>query len=177
MRVEVIEKLERGMKEARRSSGEAGPSLAVKNFLAAIDSDDSLFCVAQPLTGPEETALAAGVVCSGDIILEFRLAEHSRQKALHFHLVEKLVELLKEAGSRDSLETTLCLTTASISVGGSHGVDHSKQKGLALWVKLSAQGESPEQALLRWGLGLAHIQQALLFTSRHLRLHLAQTGG
>ncbi|MGC2231721.1 MAG: hypothetical protein WBA09_09455, partial [Candidatus Acidiferrum sp.] len=78
--------------------------------------------------------------------------------------------------SRDSLEAALSLTAASISVGGSDGEDQRKQKGLALWVRLSAKGDSPEQALLRWSLGLAHIQQALLFTSRHLRLHLAQTG-
>jgi hypothetical protein len=31
--------------------------------------------------------------------------------------------------------------------------------------------------VLRWGLGLAHLQQALLFTSRHLRMHLGQMGG
>ncbi|MGB2621869.1 MAG: hypothetical protein WA857_06020 [Candidatus Acidiferrum sp.] len=164
------------MNEARTSGGEPGPSLAVKNFLAAIESDDSLFCIAQPLAGPGETASAGGVVCSGDIVLEFRQAEYSRQKGLHFLLVEKLVELLKEAGSRDSLEAALSLTAASISVGGSDGEDQRKQKGLALWVRLSAKGDSPEQALLRWSLGLAHIQQALLFTSRHLRLHLAQTG-
>lgn len=176
MRVEVIEKIEKGMKETRRGNGEAGQNLAVKNFLAAIESDDSLFCIAQPLAGPGETASAVGVVCSEDIVLEFRQAEYSRQKGLHFMLVEKLVELLSEAGSRDSLETILCLTAASISVGGSDVEDQRKQKGLALWVRLTAKGDSPEQALLRWGLGLAHIQQALLFTSRHLRLHLAHAG-
>jgi hypothetical protein len=44
-------------------------------------------------------------------------------------------------------------------------------------MRLAAQGDSAEQAVLRWGLGLAHVQQALLFTSRHLRMRLAQTGG
>jgi hypothetical protein len=41
-------------------------------------------------------------------------------------------------------------------------------------VRLLAKGDSAEQAALRWGLGLAHLQQALLFTSRHLRQHLKQ---
>ena len=91
--------------------------------------------------------------------------------------MEKLIELLKEAGSSESLETTLCLTSGSISVGSSGSQDKPSQKELALWLRLAAKGESPEQAVLRWGLGLAHIQQALLFTSRYLRLHLAQTGG
>jgi hypothetical protein len=48
-------------------------------------------------------------------------------------------------------------------------------KELELWIRLAAKGESPEQAVLRWGLGLTHIQQALLFSSRFLRLHLANT--
>lgn len=175
--MDVVEKI------TRRSGGGAGDvapdaaaSLAVKNFLAAIDIDDSLFCVAQPLAGPSADESAGGRVYSGDIILEFRQAEHRGQRSLHFLLVEKLAELLREAGSQESLATTLCLTTASIPISASGTQDNPNQKELALWIKLAAKGGSAEQALLRWGLGLAHIQQALLFTSRHLRLHLTRTG-
>jgi hypothetical protein len=49
--------------------------------------------------------------------------------------------------------------------------------GLALRVDLEAVGDSNEQATLRWGLGLAHLQQALLFTSRHLRQKISQKSG
>jgi len=157
--------------------GEAAAGLAIKNFLGAIDSDDSLFCVAQPLVGPSADESGVGLVYFGDIVLEFREAENGNNRNLHFLLMEKLIELLKEAGSSESLETTLCLTSGSISVGSSGSQDKPSQKELALWLRLAAKGESPEQAVLRWGLGLAHIQQALLFTSRYLRLHLAQTGG
>jgi len=176
MRVNVVEKMDKRAERAGEVPGDAAASLAVKNFLAAIDSDDSLFCVAQPLAGPSGDESTGGSVYSGDMLLEFRRAEHSRQRSLHFLLVEKLAELLKEAGSQESLATTLCLTTASISVGTSGSQEHAGQKELALWIRLAAKGDSPEQALLRWGLGLAHIQQALLFTSRHLRLHLTQMG-
>jgi hypothetical protein len=155
-----------------------GPTgLAIKSFLAGIESDDSLFCVALPLAGPSADEAVGDRVYFGDIVLEFRDAENRLNKRLHFLLMEKLIELLKEAGSQESLETTLCLTSGSISVSASGNPVKPNQKELALWVRLAAKGDSAEQAVLRWGLGFAHIQQALLFTSRHLRMHLAQTGG
>jgi hypothetical protein len=67
------------------------------------------------------------------------------------------------------------LTAASISMAKPIDQESPRQKELALWLRLDATGESAEQAVLRWGLGLTHIQQALLFTSRHLRLLLTQT--
>jgi hypothetical protein len=110
-------------------------------------------------------------------VLEFRQAELSGNRSLHFLLIEKLIELLKEAGSAETLEATLCLTPGSISMSSPGSEEKLIQKQFAIWIGLAAKGDSVEQAGLRWGLGLAHIQQALLFTSRHLRLHLAQTGG
>ncbi|MGC1366888.1 MAG: hypothetical protein WA829_14420 [Candidatus Acidiferrum sp.] len=179
MRVEVVEKIATPSKAATEAAGDASASLAVKNFLAAIDSDDSLFCVAQPLAGPSPEEAAAGSIYSGDMILEFREAEHCRQRSLHFLLLEKLIELLKGAGSQESLEAALCLTSGTIPAGGSLNAPSSEglpiQKVMALWIKLAAKGDSADQAVLRWGLGLAHLQQAILFTSRHLRLHLTQT--
>jgi hypothetical protein len=91
--------------------------------------------------------------------------------------MEKLIELLKEAGSAETLEATLCLTSGSISIGSSGSGEKPVQKQFAMWIRLAAKGDSEEQAVLRWGLGLAHVQQAVLFTSRHLRMHLAQTSG
>ena len=177
MRVEAIGEIPKRIGGAGVVVGDAAAGLAIKNFFAAIDSDDSLFCVAQPLTGPSADESAGGRVCSGDIVLEFREAENSRNRSLHFLLMEKLIELLKEAGSQETLETTLCLTSGSISVSASGTPAQPYQKELALWMRLAAKGESSEQAMLRWGLGLAHLQQALLFTSRHLRMHLGQANG
>ena len=77
-----------------------------------------------------------------------------------------LIELLREAGSTETLRATLCLTSGKAK--------QDKQRQVALWVRLAARGDSPEQAALRWGLALTHLQQALLFTSRHLRMQLAQ---
>jgi hypothetical protein len=186
MRVVVVEKIARRPEAAGIVGGDAEASLAVKNFIAAIDSDDSLFCAAQPLTRasveePKVDCDFSGTVYSGDIVLRFRRAEHSRLKSIHFLLMEKLTELLKADGSQESLEATLCLTQEEISVSSSVSAPENRemrnQGGMALWIRLTAKGDSPERALLRWGLGLAHVQQAVLFSSRHLRLHLTQTNG
>jgi hypothetical protein len=177
MRVEAVGEMPKRVGRSGVVASGAAAGLAIKNFLLAIDSDDSLFCVAQPLAGPFADEAADGRVYFGDIVLEFRRSELSQQRSLHFLLLEKLIELLKEAGSQETLETTLCLTSGSILMSSSGRQEKQNQKELALWIRLAAKGESAEQAVLRWGLGLAHIQQALLFTSRHLRLHLSQTGG
>jgi hypothetical protein len=167
MRVEAVGEMPKRTAGSGPVARDAAAGLAMKSFLAAIESDVSLFCVAQPLAGPSADEGAGGRVYFGDIVLEFREAENSRNRSLHFILMEKLIEL----------ETTLCLTSGSISVSSSGNPVKQNQRELALWIRLAAKGESAEQAALRWGLGLAHIQQALLFTSRHLRMHLVQTGG
>lgn len=176
MRVDAVGEMPRRIRRAAIVAGEPDAGLAIKSFLAAIDSGDSLFCVAHPLEGPSADESASGRVYSGDILLEFREAENSRNRNLHFVLIEKLIELLKDAGSNDSLEATLCLTSGSTLVTPSQTPGPAHQKELALWARLTAKGDSAEQAVLRWGLGLAHLQQALLFTSRHLRMHLGQMG-
>ena len=177
MRVEAVGEMPKRTAGAGVVAADGAAGLAIKTFLAAIESDDSLFCVAQPLAGPSADEGAGGRIYFGDIVVEFREVANSRNRSLHFILMEKLIELLKEAGSQESLETTLCLTSGSISVSTSGNPVKPNQKELALWMRLAAKGESAEQAALRWALGLAHIQQALLFSSRHLRMHLAQTGG
>ena len=166
MRVEAVGEMPKRAGETGAVTVDAAAGLAIKSFLAAMESDDSLFCLIGPIDGPSAEGAAGGRICSGDLVLEFRQAELKRQKSLHFLLIEKLLELLKDAGSSETLEATLSL------VPGKQG--QPNQKELVLRMRLTAKGESPEQALLRWGLGLAHLQQALLFTSRHLRMHLTQ---
>lgn len=171
--MEAIGEMPQRAGSAADGAGVAGAALAIKNFLAAVDGDDSLFCVAQPLAGPSADETANGRIFFGDIVLAFRDAANARNRSLHFLLMEKMIELLKEAGSQETLEATLCLTSGSIP----GDADRRSQKELALWMRLVARGDAPEQAILRWGLGLAHLQQALLFTSRYLRMQLGQTAG
>jgi hypothetical protein len=170
MRVDVAESLE-ALDEANSPPvEEAGAERALKSFFAAIESDDSLFaCEAR---GPRLANAASGgesgaAACSGDFVLRFRDASLDSSRRLYFALVEKLVELLKVAGSAESLAARMCLSADS-------GAE-MKPGGLALRLRLEATGSSPEQASLRWGLGVAHVQQAVLFTSRYLRQQIGQS--
>lgn len=169
MRVEVAEKIPLRTGRAKEFGADDAAGLAIKNFIAAIKSEDSLFCIVQPFEGLSLDESTGSSVYSGDVVFAFRDTEYKSQKSVHFLLLEKLDALLKAAGSQESLEATLCLTSGS--------ADELNQKELALWIGLCAKGDSPEQALLRWGLGFAQIQQALLFSSRFLRLHLTRASG
>lgn len=45
----------------------------------------------------------------------------------------------------------------------------SRNPNFALRLTLTGRGTTPQQAELRWGLGIAHLQQAMLYLSRTLR--------
>jgi hypothetical protein len=136
-------------------------SRALQNFFAAVKNEDSLFSVESPGSGPIRETEGAGEAFCGEVLITFRSEEDRGNASLHFTLVEKLTALLKEAGSAASLAATLCLV--KVRPKG------AKRSGLEVWLQLEATGDSAEQAEMRWGLGLAHVQQALLFTSRMLR--------
>lgn len=166
MRVEVVESpIENQSAETTFSDG--ATERALKNFFAAVASDDSLFATESPGTmisdGPSDRHTCAAVFA-----VRFRDEQQASSKALHFSLIEKLTELLQAAGSSESLAAMLCLLPAK--------VEQSKLSGFHLWMRLEATGTSSEQAGLRWGLGLAHVQQALLFLSRYLRQQISQNG-
>lgn len=167
MRVEAVEKIPKRTARAE-AAADAAATLAIKNFVAALQNNDSLFALLEPLEGPARDGESSERTFFGDIVVGFKQEEFSRQRGLQFLLVEKMIELLREAGSKDTLEAKLCLTSQHPLEG------EGGQKQHALCVRLLAKGDSAEQAALRWGLGLAHLQQALLFTSRHLRQYLKQ---
>ncbi|HKV25946.1 MAG TPA: hypothetical protein VJN93_15240 [Candidatus Acidoferrum sp.] len=177
MRVQVIEKIVHS--EGSRTAGPTAQesALPIKNFLAAMESDDSLFQIGQPLAVAFLVPSGQECECLGEVIIEFRAAEQRAKRSLHFQLVEKLVELLKAAGSQEKLEARLCLTTAAIPLGSPQHRDARLNGELGLWLQLNAKGATKDQAELRWGLGLSHLQQALLFTSRHLRQFISSPGG
>jgi hypothetical protein len=162
MRVEVVESLTKPNEGALPSQDDAGVERALRSFSAAIESDDSL------LTCEVANVGSSGTTCGADFALRFRGGGLASNRRLHFSMVEKLVELLREAGSPDALAAQMCLTSDSSA--------EAKASGFALRMRLEARGDSPEQARLRWGLGVAHVQQALLFTSRYLRQQIAQNG-
>ena len=76
---------------------------------------------------------------------------------------------LKELLERDTTDTArVTLRTSSCDF------TTENRRGFCLSIRLVAEGSSAQQAELRWGLGLARIQQALLFRSRTLKQKIAE---
>ena len=160
MRVEILANV--AVPEAARP---AADNRALQAFLASLNDEDSLFratlCALQ-LAAPTPAETPS---FSGSVVLSFSSEAHNRDRGLYYVLIEKLTELLKEAGSANALEVRLGLCNQA-----EPGAPTARN---SLVLELMARGSSREQAELRWGLGVAHLQQALLFTSRLLRQQLS----
>ena len=161
MRVEIVEKIPEHSWVSRETAKGAPENRALQNFFSSLNSEESQFSVEYPGSGTVHQSGETGEVYCGDFVITFRSPEEAENTALHFSLLEKLSELLRSAGSSATLGVMLSLTKVPSRKG--------QKAGVALELRLEANGESVEQAELRWGLGLAHVQQALLFASRWLR--------
>jgi hypothetical protein len=161
MRVEIVEKLPEHSWASGKKAKDTPDNRALNNFFSSLSSEDSHFSVEHPGSGAVHESGQAGEVYCGDFVIKFRAPEDQENTSLHFTLLEKLSELFRNAGSSATLAVMLSLIKVSVCEG--------RNAGLALGLRLEANGDSLEQAELRWGLGLAHIQQGLLFVSRWLR--------
>ena len=166
MRVDVIERLPEHGAATAEAAEDASVRLALQNFQSLMQGDDSLFVSEHRGNWRVSRAGDGRGICSGKFSLSFKEKESGRNRGLYFQVVQKLIELLKGAGSPEALMARLCLVSA--------GKEESSPGVFSLGIELEAVGDSGEQAALRWGLGLAHLQQALLFTSRHLRQLISQ---
>ncbi len=169
MRVDIVESIPERRGGMGQASEDSAVKLALKNFQNAMQSDDSLLQGHQTEAGPVFMAEPGGYTCSGDFVLTFRGEELGRDRGTYSQLIQKLSELLKHGGSQDVLTAKLCLISGEPK--------EIPGEAFALRIQLEAVGDSSEQAALRWGLGLAQLQQALLFTSRHLRQQISQKSG
>lgn len=136
------------------------------NFLATVNSADSVFSTARCRVWIEPETAEASEFAS-EIHLFFALEDLNAERSHYDGLCQRLVELLAhESGETVSAELRVRRCQFR-QTGGS---------GYCLAIFLRARGETAGQAEIRWGLGLAHLQQALLFVSRTVRQRLAQAG-
>lgn len=156
MHVEIVEAMQRDSAARPPDLQDAVTIRALQNFHDTLRSADSIFSVEDP--GVVSTASNPSAVAhySGQCVVTFRDDQLKSNREMHFRIVEKLVELLTEVGSLEVLTAKLCLIS-------------TENKRFGLWIYLEASGQSSQQAAIRWGLGLAHVQQALLFLSRYIR--------
>jgi len=169
MRVEVVESIPERRAAEVKYADEASVKLALQGFQSAMQGDASFFESRRIGNLKMAEGEEGRATCTGGFLLTFRGKELRGDRGLYFRLIQKLFELLKNAGSAEILAARLCLI--------SEKQDETAQGVFALRMELEAVGDSNEQAALRWGLGLAHLQQALLFTSRYLRQKTSQKSG
>jgi hypothetical protein len=172
MRVEIVGEIAR-LKDrfpAGRSETfeKVSESQILADFRAALSGKDSFFQLRDFVAGfPGQPGEIHGA-CAGQFVIVFRRLDLSGNRSLYSLLSQTLQELLKEASSSDALFATLCVTAPA--------TEEARAPELSLILQLEAIGSTPEQAEVRWGLGLVHVQEALLSASRLLKQHLAKTG-
>jgi len=169
MRVDVVERVPERGAAAGDSAEDGSVKLALGSFASAMEDHDSLFVSEYGGNWRESRAGDGRAICRGKFSLCFKEKEFGLVPGLYFQLLQKLIELLRGAGSQEVLMARLCLVSA--------GKDESTPGIFSLNIELEAVGDSQEHAALRWGLGLAHLQQALLFTSRYLRQRVSEREG
>lgn len=137
-------------------------------FLAAVNSDDSMFTTirsrvrSRPAEAPASPSEAHEFISRISLIFAREASNFAHD---HFTgLVAQLARLLERDSPADSLEAHLAVAPCRYLRLG--------REGYHLIAALRAAGATPQQAELRWGFGLARLQQALLFLSRVIRQHL-----
>jgi hypothetical protein len=185
MRVEIVEEAEgsapgsafppeedyydlRANPRAIKQIAAARQYLPLRNFLASVNGAESIFTTVSATT---KSDLPPGV--SADQAYEF--ASKARivfeepslnwERRHYADLCTGLKELL-ERDVADTIRATLRISSCDFAAENRHG--------FCLDIRLVAEGNSAQQAELRWGLGLARVQQALLFRSRALKQQISE---
>ena len=135
----------------------------LRNFLAAVNTPDSLFIItcaetradwaAGASVGPAYEFASRAFLLFADLSSNFK-KNHFTELSLS---LKKLLERDSADSARAVLRTSRCEFPAE------------DRRGYCLSIQLVAVGDSSQQAEMRWGLGLARLQQALLFHARTLK--------
>jgi hypothetical protein len=132
----------------------------LRSLLLNLNADESPFSTfgckvwaATETTGAEPMVFASRI----DLVLAHR--PEARDSAQYEALANEITKLLeREPG--DALRVEVQISPAQFAGG---------RQGFCLRLLLSARAAAQEQARLRWSLGLARVQQALLFLARAMR--------
>jgi hypothetical protein len=185
MRVEIVEEAEgarlarpfppeKGHFDLREDPGaieqiaEARQYLPLRNFLASVNSSESVFATASVSIKPElPAAVSADQACEFASQAKIVFAEPTLNwERKHYADLSSVLKELLERDAADAIRATLRISSCEFTA--------ENRPGFSLDIRLIAQGNSAQQAELRWGLGLARVQQALLFRSRALKQQIAE---
>jgi hypothetical protein len=136
--------------------------LPLRSFLSAVNSPESVFASATAAIQCKSAAADDSdeiYEFSSWTSLVFTVPSLNFDRSHYIELAEGLKELL-ERDSEDSMRGVLRVSPCYFP--------EQSRRGFCLGIQLVARGDSAKQAELRWGLGLARVQQALLFRARTL---------
>jgi hypothetical protein len=137
--------------------------LPLRNLLTHLNAADSLFSTCgSKVWSAEQDDPSEPFVFASRVDLIFLREDANFGSGPYENLAKRLAELL-EREPAEALRVELQI--AAVEFGGGSG-------GFSMRISLYAQGTTAGQAELRWGLGLARVQQALLFVARGLRQEL-----
>jgi hypothetical protein len=134
----------------------------LRNFLLAVNGSESMFSSVRCRTWLNaQSGGAEAVEFGSQVDLIFADRNHNFEGSSYATLTDGLRDLLNRESASDAVRAEFCVRRCTYP--------EENRAGFALLVFLYGSGASPEQAELRWSLGLAHLQQALLFLSRAMR--------
>jgi hypothetical protein len=185
MRVEIVEEAEgnapalvfppgekyldlRANPEEIEQIAEARQYLPLRNFLASVNGAESIFATVSAATKADlPAAVSAGPAYefASQARIVFAAPALNWDRKNYVGLSSGLKELL-ERDTADNVRAVLRISPCDFTA--------ENRRGFCLSIRLVAEGSSAQQAELRWGLGLARVQQALLFRSRSLKQQIAE---
>jgi hypothetical protein len=142
--------------------------LPLRNFLASVNGAESIFATASAATKSDlPPGVSADHACefASQARIVFEEPSLNRERKHYVELSSGLKELL-ERDAADTIRATLRISSCDFAA--------KNQCGFCLDIRLVAEGNSAQQAELRWGLGLARVQQALMFRSRALKQQISE---
>lgn len=146
--------------DAIRGDDASRESAVLRGFLSSLSDKESPFSiVSHELWSADSNVESEPIVFVSRVDLTISNGAQSLDRRQYEDFAAELAKLLeREPGGALGVE----LQIASARFPGG-------RQGLSLGVLLLAHGASRDQAQLRWSLGLARVQQALLFEARALR--------
>jgi hypothetical protein len=139
---------------------------ALRTFLAAVNDSASFFFTARCKTWHSPTPNAGAHEFSARVQIAFAAGALNREREQFEHLAARLLELLTDESGADALSLDLFLRDCRFT--------EKNNNGFCMDLEVRARGATANQAELRCGLGIARLQQALLFISRALRQKLGE---
>jgi hypothetical protein len=132
----------------------------LRGFLSSVSDEESPFSiVSYKLWSADSNLESEPIVFASRVDLTISHGAQSLDRHQYEDFAAGLAKLL-ESEPGDALRVELQIASVRFPDG---------RQGLSLGILLVARGVGRDQAQLRWSLGLARVQQALLFEARALR--------